>query len=619
MIHCSRLTRVLVLALLAGLIGSGPASAEDAHHYALSLIGKPEYPPDFKHFDYVNPDAPKGGSVRLEAIGGFDSLNPVLYKGEAAEGLGLVYESLMTGSLDEDSTGYGLLAEWASYPPDRSSVTFRLRDNARWQDGTKVTPEDVIYSFDVAKKADPKLGLYYKNVTKAAKTGPDQVTFYFDTKNNRELPMIMGQLTIIPKHYWTGKDAKGNQRDPMKTTLEPPMGSGPYKITKVIPGRSITYTRDPNYWGKDLPLNKGQWNFDQIRFDYYRDPTVAFQAFKAGDLDYHDETSSKNWATGYDFDAVKKGWIKRQEVPIATAQPMQCFAFNLRRPKFDDPRVRRAFDLAFDFQWSNKNLFYGQYKRLDSYFQNTELAAPKALPTGKELEDLDQIKSEVPPEVFTQIYKNPTTDTPGGIRDNLRKAMELLQQAGWQVQNGVLTNTKTGEKMQVEFLLEDSLFERVVEPFIANLNRLGIQATVRLVDSSQYENRLQTFNYDIIVASFPESRSPGNEQRDYWGSEAADRQGSRNLIGIKNKGVDALINDIIYAKDRADLVAATHALDRVLLWHNYVIPQWYTPVDRIAYWDRYDEPKRLPKLDPGFLQVWWYDAAKAAKLPSGSG
>lgn len=598
---------------------SSPTAPAETRHYALSLIGKPKYGPHFTHFDWVNPNAPKGGRVRIAAIGSFDSLNPVLYKGVAAAGLGLVNESLMAGSLNEDSTEYGLLAKWASYPPDRSSVTFKLRANARWHDGTPVTPQDVIYSFKVEKKANPRLGLYYKNVTKAVQTGPHKVTFYFDTKNNRELPFIMGQLIVLPKHYWTGKNAKGQQRDPLKTTLKPPLGSGPYKITKVIPGRSITYTRVKNYWGRDLAVNKGQWNFNTVRFDYYRDPTVAFQAFKAGALDYHQETSSKNWATGYNFDAVKKGWVKREAVRITTAQPMQCFVLNLRHKKFDDVRVRRAFNLAFDFQWSNKNLFYGQYKRLNSYFQNTELAAPKALPKGRELAILNTVRGEVPPQVFTKVHTEPTTSGPGGIRANLRKAMVLLQQAGWQVKNGVLTNVKTGQPMRVQFLLVSPLFERVVEPYIRNLNRLGIQSSVRLVDSSQYENLLQTFNFDIIVASFPESRSPGNEQRDYWGSAAADRQGSRNLIGIKNPAIDTLVHDVIFAKDRADLVAATHALDRVLLWNDYVVPQWYSPVDRIAYWDRYDHPKHLPGLTPGFLQVWWYDAAKAAKLPQRSG
>ncbi|MFD0988123.1 extracellular solute-binding protein [Methyloligella solikamskensis] len=611
--------------LLAALVLTGPSAVsaeeahqDEAHEHAISLVGEPQYPADFTHFDYVNPDAPKGGRVRMAAIGGFDSLNPVLYKGASAAGLGLIYESLTSSSLDEESTAYGQIAEWISHPDDYSSVTFKLRDGAKWHDGKPITVEDVIYSLEINKKANPQLGLYYKNVKSAEKTGDRQVTFTFDSKNNRELPFIMGQLTILPKHWWTGKDEKGNQRDPLKTTMEPPLGSGPYKIGKVVPGRSITYARVDDYWGEDLPINKGQYNYDTIRFDYYRDPTVAFEGFKAGSLDYHNESSSKNWATAYDFEAVEKGWIKREEVPVGNAAPMQSFAFNVRRAKFQDPRVRRAFNLAFDFEWSNKNLFFGQYERVGSYFENTELAAPKKLPEGRELEILNEVKDQVPPEVFTEVHENPTTEGKGGLRANLRKAMKLLNEAGWKVKNGALTNEKTGEKMQVEFLLVNPLFERVVQPYMRNLEKLGIKATERLVDSAQYTRRLQRFNYDIIVASFAQSRSPGNEQRYYWGSDAADREGSQNLIGIKDPAIDKLVDKVIFAKDREELIAATHALDRVLLWNDFVVPHWYSPVDRIAYWNRYDQPETLPKLTPGFMQVWWYDKEKAAKLPGGA-
>ena len=438
--------RLALAILLAGLL-SAPAHAEDAprHHHALSLIGEPRYPADFKHFDYVNPDAPKGGLVRLSDVGGFDSLNPVLYKGEPAAGLGFAFESLMADSLDEPSTSYGLIAEWASYPEDYSSVTFKLRDEARWHDGKKITPEDVIYSLEVNKAANPRMGLYYKNVSRAEATGENEVTFYFDVKNNRELPMIMGQLTILPKHYWTGKDASGNERDPMKTTLEPPLGSGPYRIKEVKPGRSISFERVADYWGKDLPVNAGQWNYDEIRFEYYRDETVAFESFKAGNLDYWQETSAKNWAIAYDFAAVKNGFVRRQAVPVERTQSMQCFVLNLRRAQFQDRRVRQAFSLAYDFEWANKNLFYDQYARVGSYFEGSELAAPKALPEGRELEILNEVKDGVPPEVFTEIHQNPANDTPDAMRGNLRKAVTLLKEAGWEVKNGVLTNVKTGQ------------------------------------------------------------------------------------------------------------------------------------------------------------------------------
>ncbi|HSD91643.1 MAG TPA: extracellular solute-binding protein [Methyloceanibacter sp.] len=610
----------LAVATLVVCALSAPVSAEDApiRHHALSLIGAPKYPADFQHFDYVNPDAPKGGQVRIGDIGSFDSLNPVLYRGEAAGGLGLVYENLMYDSLEEPSTSYGLIAEWASYPPDYSSVTFKLRDEARWHDGQKITPEDVIYSLEVNKAANPRMGLYYKNVTRAEATGANEVTFYFDVKNNRELPMIMGQLTILPKHWWTGTDASGVRRDPMKTTLEPPLGSGPYRIKDVKPGRSVAYERVKDYWGKDLPVNKGQWNYDEIRFENYRDQTVAFESFKAGNLDYWQESSAKNWATAYDFAAVRNGFIKRQEVTIKRTQPMQSFVLNLRRPQFQDPRVRRAFNLAFDFEWANKNLFYGQYARVGSFFEGSELAAPKEPPTGRELEILNEVKDQVPPEVFTEIHRNPVNDSSDAMRANLRKAVGLLKEAGWEVRNGVLTNVKTGQPMKVEFLLVDPLFERIVQPYLRNLERLGVKGTIRMVDSAQYTRRINGFDYDIVVATFPQSDSPGNEQRDFWGSDAADREGSMNLIGIKDPAIDKLIDQVIFATDRAELVAATRALDRVLLWYDFVVPQWYAPKVRIAYWNRYGQPQTLPAQSPGFIQVWWFDQTLAAQLPGPS-
>jgi microcin C transport system substrate-binding protein len=611
--------RLAIVAAVAGHLG-GAALAEEApvRHHALSLIGEPKYPAGFTHFDYVNPDAPKGGLVRISDIGGFDSLNPVLYRGEAAGGLGLVFENLMADSLEESSTSYALIAEWASYPPDYSSVTFKLRDEARWHDGKPITPEDVIYSLEVNKAANPRMGFYYKNVTRAEVTGDNEVTFYFDVKNNRELPMIMGQLTILPKHWWTGKDANGNQRDPMKTTLEPPLGSGAYRIKEVKPGRSIAYERVKDHWAKDLSVTKGQWNYDVVRFEYYRDETVAFESFKAGNLDYWQETSAKNWATAYDFAAVRNGLIKRQEVTVKRTQPMQSFVLNLRRPQFQDRRVRQAFNLAFDFEWANKNLFYGQYARVGSYFQGSELAAPNEPPQGRELELLNEVKDGVPPEVFTDVHRNPVNDSPDDMRNNLRKAVQLLKEAGWEVKNGVLTNAQTGQPMKVEFLLVSPLFERIVQPYLRNLERLGIKGSIRMVDSAQYTRRLNVFDYDIVVGNFAQSDSPGNEQRDYWGSEAADREGSMNLIGVKSPAIDKLIDQVIFAKDREELIAATRALDRVLLWNEFVVPQWFSPFVRIAYWNRYGQPATLPALTPGFLQVWWFDQTLAAQLPGPS-
>jgi microcin C transport system substrate-binding protein len=610
--------RSFLAVILVSVLAAPVNAQEPQHRHAVSLIGAPKYPANFQHFDYVNPDAQKGGLVRMADIGSFDSLNPILYKGDPAAGLGLVYETLMQDSLEEPSTSYGLIAEWASYPPDFSSVTFKLRHEARWQDGTPITPEDVVYSLQVNKAANPRMALYYKNVAKSEATGPNQVTFTFDVKGNRELPMIMGQLTILPKHYWTAKDANGNQRDPLKTTLEPPLGSGPYRIKQVTPGRTISYERVPDYWGKDLPVNRGQWNFDEIRFDYYRDETVAFEGFKAGNLDYWQEGSAKNWATAYDFAAVRDGLIKRQEVETERSQPMQCFVFNLRRPQFQDRRVRQAFTLAFDFEWANKNLFFGQYARVASYFQGSELAAPAGLPQGRELEILNEVKDQVPPEVFTAVHTNPLNNGPDDLRGNLRKAVQLLKDAGYEVKDGVLVNTKTGQQLSVEFLLVSPLFERIVQPYIDNLQRLGIKATLRMVDSAQYTRRLNVFDYDIVVGNFAQSNSPGNEQRDFWGSEAAGREGSQNLIGINDPSIDKLVDHVIFAKSREELVAATNALDRVLLWNDFVVPQWFSPKVRIAYWNRYGQPAKLPGLTPGFMQVWWFDKGLAANLPAGS-
>ena len=610
----------LAFAVAVAAAAFGPAGAAETpvRHHSLSLIGEPKYPADFTNFAYVNPDAPKGGSVRIADVGSFDSLNPILYKGEAAGGLGLVFENLMSDSIDESSTSYGLIAEWASYPPDYSSVTFKLRDAARWHDGKPITPEDVIYSLEVNKAANPRMGLYYKNVQRAEATGDNEVTFYFDVKNNRELPMIMGQLTILPKHHWTGTDARGNTRDPMKTTLEPPLGSGAYRIKEATAGRSVTYERVKDYWAKDLPVNRGMWNFDEVRFDYYRDDTVALESFKAGNLDYRQETSAKNWATSYDFPAVRNGYVKLQEVEVKRSQPMQAFVLNLRRQQFQDRRVRQAFNLAFDFEWANKNLFYGQYERVGSYFQNSEMAAPAELPQGRELEILNEVRDGVPPEVFTEVHKNPANVTPDDARNNLRKAVTLLKDAGWEIKNGALTNTETGQQMNVEFLLNSPLFERIVQPYLRNLERLGIKGAIRTVDSAQYTRRLNSFDYDIVVGNFAQSDSPGNEQRDFWGTESAEREGSTNLIGIKNEAIDKLIDKVIFAKDREELVAATRALDRVLLWNDFVVPQWFSPEVRIAYWHRYGQPKVLPGLTPGFFQVWWFDQKMAERLPGPS-
>lgn len=604
---------ILFVLLLAAAAAPVMGAEERKWHHALSLVGEPQYPADFSHFDFVNPDAPKGGTVRLHSVGTFDSLNQFTIKGNAEGRIGLIYDALMAGSSDEPSAEYGLIAEAVSYPDDYSSVTFRLRKEARFHDGEPIKPEDVVYSLDAIRNVSPAFAFYYKNVVKAEKTGDNAVTFHFDAKGNRELPQIVGQLPVLPKHYWTGKDANGASRDLAKTTLEPPLGSGPYRVKEVQAGRYIVYERVPDYWAKDLPVYRGQWNFDEIRVEYFRDSTVAFEAFKAGQIDYYPDNSSKNWATGYDIAQVAKGWIKKQEIALKTPAPMQAFAFNLRRAKFADARVRQAFNLAFDFEGSNERLFYGQYKRVSSYFENTEMAS-SGLPQGLELEILNEVRDMVPPEVFTKEYANPVTPDQGALRRNLREAAALLREAGMEVKNGALTDSKTGEKVTVEFLLQSPLFERIVNPYAQNLKRLGIESSIRIVDSSQYRQRVDSFDFDIVVGLFPQSHSPGNEQREFWGSEAADREGSRNIIGIKNPAVDKLIDRIIFAKSREELVAAARALDRVLLWNHYVVPQWYSPFARVAYWNRYGQPKKLPSQSVDFSQIWWLDKDKAAKL-----
>src|SRR6185312_2825077 len=569
-----------------------------------------------KNFDYVNPSAPKGGTVRQIAFGTFDNFNTVVsgVKGQLANGTELVNETLMTPALDEVSTEYGLLAESASHPDDHSSVTYRLRAAARWQDGKPVTPEDVIYSLEVFKKNSPQLAAYYRHVVKAEKTGERDVTFTFDGPGNRELPHIVGQLTVLPKHWWEGTDKSGKKREITQTTLEPPLGSGAYRLKEFVPGRSLVYERVKDHWGDGVNVNVGANNFEQIRYEYFRDSTVALEAFKADQVDWRTENSAKSWATAYDFPAVREKRVLLEEFPIKNFGVMQAFAFNIRRDKFKDPLVRRAFNFAFDFEEMNKQIFFGQYKRVASYFEGTELAC-SGIPAGKELEILDAVRSGVPPDLFTKPYTNPVGGNPQNVRNNLREGLGLLRKAGYEVQNTKLVNTKTGEPMAVELLVSEPAFERVMLFYKPSLERMGVTVSVRTIDSAQYENRMRQWDFDIIIASWGESLSPGNEQRGFWGSAAADQPGSRNLVGIKNPAVDKLIDRIIFAKDRDELVAATHALDRVLLWNFYVVPQWTYGKVRSARWDRFGHPETLPKYGmSGFPTIWWWDAQKAAKV-----
>ena len=579
--------------------------------YGLSLFGELKYPADFTHFAYANPDAPKGGSMKFAAIGTFDTLNPFIIKGVPAAGIGQVFDTLMRQSEDEPGSEYGLIAESAALAPDKLSVLYTLRKEARFADGSPITPDDVVWTFDTLRdQGQPMYRSYYGDVSRVAPEGERGVRFTFKTANNRELPVILGEMPVLSKKYWSTHDFT-------KTTLDPPLGSGPYKIKSVEPGRSITYQRVADYWGADLPVNKGRQNVDTIRYDYYRDGTVALEAFKAGQYDIRRENSSKAWATGYDSPALRQGLIKKEAIPNQLPSGMQGFGYNLRRPLFQDPRVRQALAYAFDFEWSNANLFYGLYARTRSYFDNSELAAT-GVPQGEELKILEPFRGKIPDDVFTKEYDPPKYDAKFTIRDGLRQAIKLLKEAGWSFKDEKLVNDKTGQPFVFELLLNDPQMERIVLPFADNLKRIGITARVRTVDTAQYERRMETFDYDMTVVVFGQSLSPGNEQREYWGSKAADQQGSRNLLGIKSPVIDQLTEELIDAPDRASLVAHTRALDRVLQYGYYVIPNFHNTAFWVAYWNKFRRPEISPKYGIG-LDTWWVDPQAEQKIEAQKG
>jgi microcin C transport system substrate-binding protein len=594
-----RIAAVALTVLLAASLA--PAEAADVtRSHGLSLFGDLKYGADFGHFDYVNPDAPKGGTVRYSAIGTFDNLNPFILKGNAAAPGIAFFDTLMARADDEPASAYGLVAESVEVPADRTWVQYNLRKEARFQDGSPITAEDVIWTFETLKeKGHPRYRLYYADVVKAEKVGDRSVKFTFRNGNNRELPQIVGEMPVLSKASWAKRD------DFAKTTLEPVLGSGPYKLDSFDVGRTITYRRVADYWGRDLPVNRGRNNFDVIRYDYYRDTTVALEAFKAGDYDIRFENSSKNWATGYDSPALRDGLFKKEEIPNKVPTGMQGFGFNTRRAIFADPRVRQALGYLFDFEWTNKNLFYGAYTRTESYFSNSELAS-SGLPSADELKILDKYKGQIPDEVFTKPYVAPKTDGSGNLRDNMREALRLLKEAGWSVKGEKLVNDKTGDPFTFEFLLVQPEFERIVLPFVQNLKRIGITANVRNIDPAQYENRMKSFDYDMAVVGIGESLSPGNEQRDFWSSAAADEHGSQNYMGVKNKAVDDLVDLIINAPDRTSLVTRVHALDRILLNSYYVVPNWHITYFRVAAWDKFQRPKISP-LYALALDAWWLD------------
>jgi microcin C transport system substrate-binding protein len=609
-------TLLVVAAPLKWPRSIGAALADDENwQHGVSLFGDLKYPAGFTHFDYVNADAPKGGTARQAASGTFDNFNGVVarVKGSLAAGIDLINETLLVSSLDETSTGYGLLAKAVSFPADFSSVTYRLREQAKWHDGTPVTPDDVIFSFEAVKKYSPQLAAYYRHVTKAEKAGDREVTFTADASGNRELPRIIGELTVLSKQWWEGTDANGKKRNIGESTLEPPLGSGPYRIKDFSAGHYIIYERVKDHWSSGLNVNTGLNNFDELHYEYFRDTTAAIEGFKAGIVDWRTENSAKNWATAYDFPAVSDKRVLLEEFPIRNIGIMQAFAFNIRRQKFQDPIVRLAFNYAFNFEEMNKQIFFDQYKRVASYFAGTELAA-SGLPAGRELELLEAVRDMIPPEVFTKPYTNPVNGNPEAVRNNQREAMRLLKQAGYEVRDQQLVKAKTGEPYAIEFLAEGSDFERVFLFYKPSLDRLGIATTVRTVDEVQYQNRLRSWDFDIIAAAWAASLTPGNELRGYWGSRAAEEPGSTNRIGIKNPAVDAMIDQIVFAKNRADLEAAARALDRILLWNHYVVPQWYYNKVRTARWNRFGHPDLMPKYGTAaFPDVWWWDVQKAAK------
>lgn len=570
------------------------ASVEPSH--GIAMHGDLKYDAEFSHFEYVNPNAPKGGVFKQAANGTFDSFNPFIIKGTAADGTGLTFDTLMARSYDEPFTQYGLLAEAVRMPESRAWVEFDLRKQARFSDGSPVTAQDVIETFKLLREqGSPFYKAYYRDIESITAITDHTVRFEFGSEENRELPLIIGEVPILSANFW-------KERDFTKPTLEPILGSGPYVVDSFEAGRTITYTRNPDYWGADLPVNRGRYNFDAMQFDYYRDSTVALEAFKAEEYDFREENSSKNWATSYTGPAFDEGRIKKELIADANPAGMQAFIMNTRLDKFSDPRVRSAIAHGFDFEWTNANLFYSAYTRSHSFFSNSEMAATE-LPTEEELAILEPFRGQIPDEVFTTVYQAPTTKGDGRNRTQLRTALKLLKEAGWTLNDGKLINT-AGEPFNFEILLVQKDFERVVAPFIQNLEKLGMQVSIRIVDVSQYINRLRSTDFDMIVGSFGQSSSPGNEQREFWGSEAADQPGSRNLIGIKNPAIDQLVELLIQAPDRKQLVLRARALDRVLQWNHFVVPQFHIDSHRVAYWDKFEFPAIRPTYTIG-LDTWW--------------
>lgn len=606
------LTSVLTLLVLGVFALPAAAQEETAEQSAgvtpqhgIAMHGEVKYPADFEHLDFVNPDAPKGGTLEQHVIGSFDSLNPFIVKGSPAAGMsfmrsGLVYESLMQNAWDEPFSLYGIIAESIELPEDRSWVAFNLRPEAKWHDGKQITAEDVKWTFEtLIKDGTPFFQAYWGDVKEVTVESERRVKFEFSSQGNAELPLIIAEMSVLPKHFWEGKDFT-------QSSLEKPLGSGPYKVGKVDTGRSIEYVRADEWWGKDLPFWKGQYNFDRLVYDYYREPNIALEAFFAGEYDVREENTAKLWHTAYNAPPVQDGRITKEEIENGRPAGMQAFIMNIRRPVFADVKVREALAYAFDFEWSNKQFANGTYTRTDSYFENSPLAS-EGLPEGKELEILEQYRGQIPDEVFTETYQPPKTDGSGNPRQNLRTAAQMLDAAGWKLGDDGI-RVKDGQRLSFEIIDTNPVFERWVLPFTQNLKRIGVEANFRIVDPAQYQNRMTEYDYDMTIGGFGQSSSPGNEQRDFWGSQKADIPGSRNYIGIKNPVIDEMIEGIIKAESREDLVNKVRAMDRVLLAGHYVIPMWHYPKWRIAYWSKLERPENLSPISPLIANTWWQKA-----------
>lgn len=607
MIKRTLLMALIFLSGFGSFVFSAPPSGPQ---HGISLYGDLKYGSDFKHFDYVNPNAPKGGTLVRGAVGTFDSLNPFIIKGISAAGVTMLYSSLLHVTLmevshDESFSKYGYAAESLERSPDNTWIIFNLREGITFHDGSPLTAEDVVYTFNtLVKKGQPLYKTYYGDVVKVEALNPRQVKFTFKDGENKEIPLIVGDFPILSKAYYTKHGFE-------KTDITPPLGSGPYRISKVEGGRSITYERVENWWGRDLPVNVGRYNFDTIRFTYYRDSGVAFEGFKSENYDLHLESSSKNWTTGYDFPAMKRGEVIRDKIKKATPAAMQSFIYNTRRAVFKDIQVREALGYAFDFEWANENLFYNLYERTKSYFDNSDLGS-SGLPSPEELKILAPYRGKIPEAVFTKEFVLPKTDGTGNNRKNLIKAKGILKRAGYGLKNGVMTHQKTGTPLRFEILIVSPNFQKVIQPFVKNLKRLGVEASIRLVDTAQYTRRVQDYDFDMIMGLFPQSISPGNEQREFWNSKRADIPGTRNYPGIKDPVVDELVELVIDASTREELTQRTKALDRVLLWNHYVIPLYHLGHYLVAYYKKLEHPEKHPPYQPDF-DTWWMGAKHIKK------